>query len=189
MPNGNAIADLVHEHEIILKVVEGLKPVAAALRAHRKVEVATLRDAVAFMRTFADKCHHGKEEDLLFPALVGAGVPDRGGPVGVLKAEHEQARACVGKLEEATERYARGERPAAEMIAHAIDCIGDLYPQHIAKENNVLFPMAERVLAAPMLERLHAKFEAVEEALGADVHHRFAAFAKRLTGEATVESA
>lgn len=180
MPNSKAIAALVHEHEIILEVVEGLGRLAAALRAEREVDVATLREAVGFMRAFADKCHHAKEEDLLFPALVDAGVPDGGGPVGVLKAEHVQARVCVAKFADGVECYARGEPAAAEMIAHAIACIGGLYPQHIAKENNVLFPKAERVLSGPILERLNERFEETEAALGAEVHHRFAAFAKRL---------
>jgi len=184
-----AIDALMHEHEIILKVVRGLDRIAAALTAKRAADVETLREAVAFMRTFADKCHHGKEEDLLFPALVAAGVPDAGGPVGVMKSEHVQARECVGKFAEAVERHARGEPAARDEIVHAIACLNGLYPQHILKENNVLFPMADKILTATSLERLHEAFEKVEEALGEDVHHRFASFAKRLETETLAEPA
>ncbi len=178
-----AIAALMHEHEIILKVIEGLDRFATMLAAKRPVDVETLREAVAFMRTFADKCHHGKEEDLLFPTLVAAGVADQRGPVGVMKTEHIQARQCVSRFADAVERHAQGEPAARDDIVQAIGCLRALYPQHILRENTVLFPMTEQILTERSLERLHQAFEKVEEALGEDVHHRFASFAKRLADE------
>jgi len=178
-----AIGALMHEHEIILKVIEGLDRFATTLTAQRPADGETLREAVAFMRRFADKCHHGKEEDILFPALVAAGVADQRGPVGVMKAEHVQARECVSRFADAVERLASGEPAARDDVVRAIRCLCDLYPQHIRKENEILFPMAEKILTDSSLDRLHQAFEKVEEALGEDVHHRFASFAKRLADE------
>ena len=55
---------------------------------------------IGFLKEFADKCHHGKEEGLLFPAMVAAGIPDKGGPIGVMLAEHTQGRQFIRDMEE-----------------------------------------------------------------------------------------
>ena len=54
--------------------------------------------AVDFIRNFADRTHHGKEEDNLFPALEQHGMPRQGGPVGVMLDEHDQGRGLVSTL-------------------------------------------------------------------------------------------
>ncbi len=174
------IAALLHEHEIILKAVTGLQHMAAALTRREPLAAGELREAVEFMRIFADRCHHAKEEDLLFPALVQAGLPATSGPVAVMKAEHAQARTCVGEFAAAIDAYEAGEAGSRERIVAAIGCIGSLYPQHIGKENNVLFPMAERILPPDRLADLGLLFDAVEGAHGADVHRRWVAVAQRL---------
>lgn len=180
MAGSKAIAALVHEHEIILKMLGGLENMAMALREHRQVEVAALREAVEFMQTFADKCHHAKEEDLLFPELVRAGLPETTGPVAVLKSEHARARVCVGKLAAAIDVYESSDPAGPAQIIAAVGCIKELYPQHIAKENDIFFPMAEQLLSAAVLDALRIQFDAAEHALGDDTHHRWAAAAERL---------
>jgi hemerythrin-like domain-containing protein len=139
------------------------------------------------MRTFADKCHHAKEEDLLFPALVAAGFPETTGPVAVLKSEHAQARVCIGNLAAAIDVYYSDEPSGRAQIIAVVGCIAELYPQHIAKENNVLFPMAEQRLAAGELERLGNQFDAAERALGEETHHHWAAVAERLAAPVVAE--
>ncbi len=78
------------EHHVIQKVVGAMAVLG------QEVEAKTLQGIVEFMRTFADKCHHGKEEIHLFPALERKGVPARGCPVGALLHEHQQGRALDG---------------------------------------------------------------------------------------------
>jgi len=75
---------LEDEHLVITKVVGATPVLADRLEAGQEVDVNTLQGIVEFMRTFADKCHHGKEEELLFPLLSKKGVPMQGCPVGVL---------------------------------------------------------------------------------------------------------
>jgi hemerythrin-like domain-containing protein len=180
MANSRAIRALMHEHEIILTAVSGIGRMAETLRGGGHVEIAALREAVDFMRNFADKCHHAKEEDLLFPALTRAGMPENGGPIAVMKAEHAQARICVGNLASAIDAYEGGESVGSTRVAAAIDCIETLYPQHVAKENNVLFPMAEQILSSAILGALAKQFEATERMLGEEEHHRWAAVAEQL---------
>jgi hemerythrin-like domain-containing protein len=86
---------LEDEHLVIAKVVGAAPVLADRLEADQLVDVETLLGVVEFMRTFADKCHHVKEEELLFPALANKGIPMQGCPVGARTAEHMRGRVLV----------------------------------------------------------------------------------------------
>ena len=92
------IGMLEEEHRFIAKVVSAATVLADRLDADQPVKIETLESIVEFMRTYADKCHHGKEEDLLFPKLAERGVPMRGCPVEALTREHALGRALVKGL-------------------------------------------------------------------------------------------
>jgi hemerythrin-like domain-containing protein len=164
---------LEEEHRFIQKVVSAIPALVEALETGQKVEAQTLQDIVEFMRTFADKCHHGKEEVHLFPALEKRGVPMKGCPVGALTHEHQQGRALVTGLAEAAEAYAKGDTAAIEALVSNLRGITELYPNHIWKEDYLLFPMTNKVLSSDDQKDLREKFKAVENAIGRDVHQRF----------------
>src|SRR3546814_5145013 len=104
---------------------------------------------LGFLREFVDTCHHGKEEGLLFPAMIEAGLPADGGPVSVMLSEHEQGRALVAAMANATEPAmlpAKFSEAAAAYAGHM--------RAHIEKENTVLFPMADRIVAPEEMDGL-----------------------------------
>jgi hemerythrin-like domain-containing protein len=169
---------LAHEHEIIQLVAKGLAAVAGELKAGRPVDPPLLRQAVDFMRQFADACHHAKEEEILFPAMERRGLPSAGGPTTVMRAEHAHARKLVASLADAVERYGLARDTARADVAAAIDSICEFYANHIWKEDNVLFPMTDRLFTAKDIQALRARFDEVEAAMGEDVHDRWARFAQ-----------
>ena len=171
------------EHHVIQKVVGAMAVLAQTLETGQEVEAKTLEDIVEFMRTFADKCHHGKEEAHLFPALERKGIPPRGCPVGALLHEHQQGRALVAELAEAVAAYARGETSAKEALQKTLRGLVELYPGHIWKEDYLLFPMTNKVLSPRDQQDLREQFERVEEAIGRDVHHRFERMAEEIEGK------
>ena len=171
---------LEEEHRFIAKVV-GITPVLAdKVEAGEAVSVDLLRDIVEFMRAFADKWHHGKEEALLFPALIEKGVPVHGCPIGALTAEHVKGRELVGGLAEATNAFEKGAASAREAMIENLRGIAELYPNHIWKEDYLLFPMTHKVLGPEELQALYQEFEKVEERIGDDIRHRFTKFAERV---------
>ena len=174
---------LEDEHLVIAKVVGAAPLLADRLAAGQLVDVETLFGVVEFMRTFADKCHHGKEEELLFPALANKGVPMQGCPIGALTAEHARGRVLTKELAEATEARQKGEPAAREAVVKSLKGIAALYPNHIWKEDYLLFPLTEKVLSAEEQQSLCQQFELVEEQIGRDVHHRLEHFAEQLFGE------
>jgi hemerythrin-like domain-containing protein len=172
------------EHDAILRMLEVTEEAARRLDAGRPVAPETLAGLLEFFRLFADRCHHGKEEDLLFPLLEKKGLPRAGGPVGVMLYEHEEGRALIRGMAEAAEAYGGGDAAAARRWARAARGYVDLLRDHIAKENNVLFVMAENLLTPAEQADLASAFERVEEEkMGAGTHERLHALMDKLAAE------
>ncbi len=164
---------LRHEHEAILKMLGAGEEVARRLEQGEQVEQETLDGLLEFFQLFADRCHHGKEEDLLFPLLEKKGFRREGGPVGVMLSEHERGRSLIRQMSEAAKAYKAGERSAGKQWAAAAAGYAVLLRAHIDKENNVLFVMAERALTSAEQTDLAEKFEKLEiEKMGAGTHER-----------------
>lgn len=169
----NATGILRQEHDAILKMLDVTEEVAQRLESGVDVSAATLHRLHEFFRTFADTCHHGKEEDLLFPALEKKGMPRQGGPIHVMLVEHDQGRALIKQMVEAAEAYEQNPKNAALRWSKAARGYAELLRNHIAKENDVLFMMAERMLSPQDQEKLAEEFEKVEtEKIGGGTHER-----------------
>lgn len=181
MSTNAAIEMLDKEHKLILLVVLGLHGLGRRLREGKTVELALLREAIVFMREFADRCHHEKEEKFLFPAFVAHGVPLHGCPLDALLHDHKEGRRLVGELEAAVDNLSDGRDDAGNRIVAAIDAIERLYPEHIWKEDAMVFPMAERLFQEDATARLRAQFEAVETHNAPGSHEHWHAFAARLS--------
>ena len=167
---GPATTLLKEEHDLILRGLAVLEKAAAGLAEGKPVARETIENLVEFFRNFADRCHHGKEEAMLFPALESAGLPREGGPTGVMVCEHEEGRACVRGIAGAAARLAVDPTAAAEIVEHARQFV-PLLRAHIDKENEVLFVMADSILSpeaqAALCDR-YARF--TEEQAGCRVH-------------------
>jgi len=137
-------------------------------------EVVEIEKIVDFLKTFADKCHHGKEEKVLFPALVAAGIPEENGPVGVMLYEHGIGRGFIKEIEHGIKRFKSGISDSDDLIAGAMLKYVDLLRNHIVKENKYLFPTADKVLSAPKQDKISAQFEKIEEeVIGHGIHEKY----------------
>jgi hemerythrin-like domain-containing protein/uncharacterized protein (DUF2249 family) len=173
-PAGSPTADLRHEHDLILRALAVMQRLVNAPALDRQA----LGEVVEFLRTFADRCHHGKEEEHLFPVLAARGVPVDGGPIGVMLAEHEQGRAMLRLMADGGDAEAVD---AARRYAAVLR-------EHIAKENDVLFPIAEQALTPAEQERVRAGFEAIEQTVvGPGIHERLLADLVRMENVAGPE--
>ncbi len=153
-----AIDDLKHEHEAILFSLKILKGMVDKLSMGNDEVREDLLRYSGFLKEFVDKCHHGKEEGILFPAMIKAGMPEKGSPITVMLAEHDQGRGFVKMMETAipSKRNASG-------VAKSAEDYSVLLRNHIEKENNILFVMAEKIIKADALDQIYAAFEAHEE--------------------------
>jgi hemerythrin-like domain-containing protein len=172
------------EHDAILRMIEVSEQTAQQLDRGEDVPAEALSNLQEFFQIFADRCHHGKEEDLLFPLLEKKGLPAREGPVGVMLMEHEEGRTLVRGMAEAARAYASGNRAAGKQWAEAARKYATLLQQHIMKENEVLFVMAEQLLSDAEQQQLAKAFENLEiEKIGAGTHERLHAVMHKLVEE------
>jgi hemerythrin-like domain-containing protein len=164
-----ATADLREEHEVILQALAVIERVADRLAADQPVGDSTVTDLLQFVQTFADRCHHGKEEDRLFPAMRAKGA---GGPLAVFLEEHEEGRRYLRTLGSAASR--------AERAAAARRYVG-LLRDHIERENEVLFPIADGLFTGEEHAALARAYGEVErQVVGAGGHQELLATLARL---------
>ncbi len=153
---------LIDEHRVIERVLAVLEKAAGGLESDQGVQAEFFLSAADFIKGFADGCHHRKEEGVLFPAMEAAGIPRQGGPIGVMLAEHEEGRRLTRLMRAAAEKLAAGETAAKTEVVMNARAYTRLLHQHIAKEDQVLFPMADRVIQLSAQDKLAEDFERVE---------------------------
>lgn len=162
---GKATQDLRKEHDAILHVLKILDVMMSAEDKEDTEMLQYYKEIVYFLKTFADKCHHGKEENHLFKELTVNGILNEGGPVGVMLQEHRLGRDYIASMDKALESGELGKFKAAAKG------YSDLLRNHIEKENSVLFVMADRVLSDEKQDQLFEHFEEHEETvIGHGVH-------------------
>ena len=154
-----ASQDLMHEHDAILFSLKVLEEICNIVELRKDVLKKDITDLVDFLKLFADKCHHGKEEGFLFPALKEAGISAENGPIGVMLAEHAMGRNFIRQMQESvTDRELRKEEFGKSARGYI-----SLMRAHIQKENNVLFPMGDAKLSDSKQKELIGLFEKYEE--------------------------
>lgn len=154
-----SIDRLVAEHDIIERGLDVLEAAVARIESGQSVPLDYARWAPEFFATFADGCHHAKEEDLFFPLLAQRGIPEHGGPIGVMLHEHTLGRECVRQMRDA----ASGDQLDASTFVSAAKSFIPLLRQHIFKENNILFRMAESVMSDADDVAMNDDFTRVEQ--------------------------
>ncbi len=180
---------LMAEHRVIELVLACLEQMALRARDGGTLDAADVATALEFARTFADDCHHAKEERQLFPMLESRGLPARAGPTSVMREEHEIGRRHITAMEAVAAMAAEGPGPDRDaFVRHAFDFV-TLLREHIEKEDQILFPMAERMLDQAAQSELLAAFAHAERAaVGDGAFAHWSGVAERLARTYGVEA-
>jgi hemerythrin-like domain-containing protein len=161
------IETLMDEHRQIERGLDALETYLLGVKAGESAERATVAKFATFLREFADRIHHGKEEDLLFARMVENGFPKESGPVAVMLYDHEEGRALVRRLREIGD--SQGSVSAEERQDAVAAGLGfaQLLRNHIHKEDRILYPMSETHLPEEVqsgLDRDAAALDATRQA-------------------------
>lgn len=175
---------LMADHELTEQVFAAAEKAFAAQGGPTPGLVANLRE---YLVGYVDRCHNQKEEQALFPRLQAAGLPTEGGPLGIMLGEHVRAKALVERLDEAAGAYLGGDRTRILEVEEVFTEYAALCKQHFWKENDILYPLAARVLDAATQAEVTAGILAVEAALGRDTRARAHRLADELIRAASLD--
>ncbi|MHC1718338.1 MAG: hemerythrin domain-containing protein [Acidaminococcaceae bacterium] len=169
---------LKEEHQgvkLSLRILEQLcKKINEGKPDEKAILITEFTKLLEFFKVFVDKCHHSKEEDVLFPALLDAGLPKQGGPIQVMLAEHDIGRKLVAEMAVALNDLKEDLPNAETRLVHAADNYRELLKNHIAKEDEVLYPMADTRISAFVQQGMIEEFEDIEsEKIGQGAHEEF----------------
>ncbi|MCF8232200.1 MAG: hemerythrin domain-containing protein [Bacteroidales bacterium] len=172
--------DLKNEHEAIQEALDILKKMCDNLNNNQNVSQIDIQDMIDFFKVFADKCHHGKEENHFFPALEEAGIARKRGPIGVMLEEHEQGRTLIKNMQSAVSKEGINKKAFVNAATSYIE----LLRNHINKENTILFPMGAARLTEPKQNDLLKDFEKLEtDVIGEGKHEELHHLLETLKGK------
>ena len=153
-------ASLRRDHELIEKVIKAMEATIQLLENEKQIPDSILFPVIDFSKNFTDVCHHSKEENALFPALEQAGMPSNMGPIAMMLMDHQRSREIGTQMEESAKEYL-SSGDSTKLISDM-----QLYVEHITehlwKENNKLFMMAEARLQY-VSEKVDKELNEIEE--------------------------
>lgn len=158
----NVTQVMVDEHKLILRMIALVEKNTELLEQGKFRDWKFYLDAVDFIRNYADRFHHAKEEDVLFIELIKNGMPEKQSPIEAMHMEHDQGRAYVRGMEEAARKALDGEIGQANIIAENAKGYAALLRGHIEKEDDILYPLAERVLPEDVRSRMLEAYTTAE---------------------------
>ena len=166
--------ELKTEHEGILTMLRILEKICQQGSTSGSIPKERLEQIIEFLKVFVDRCHHGKEEEALFPALEEAGISKEHGPIGVMLEEHRKGRELVREMTEALSGLREDSQESMQAFRDASQRYILLLRQHIDKENHVLFPMGDHRLSPATQRRIEQQFEQLEkEKIGEGKHESY----------------
>ncbi|SHI97212.1 Hemerythrin-like domain-containing protein [Lutispora thermophila DSM 19022] len=171
----NSIDIMKMEHQNILRMLEVVRRYCLRVLKHEPVDYKDFYKIIDFVRNYADKHHHGKEETLLFNRMMDelGSLADKLVRHGML-VEHDLGRLYMSELEEALKKLESGDEDAKlDIIASAMGYV-NLLKRHIDKEDNVIYKFAENNLKKDTLKLIDdesANFE--KKAEGAEVQYKY----------------
>jgi hemerythrin-like domain-containing protein len=174
---------LSDEHRVIERVLDIMEKLT---RASVDQPLESWKKVLDFVRYFADQCHHLKEEKILFPAMEEHGIPNEGGPIGMMLMEHEEGRSYVRAMFAAVALAEAKDQGAQESLLTNARAYLRLLREHIQKEDQILFRIADDVIPAEEQKQLLRTFEEHEaRELGPGIHDKYLLIVKAL--EASIE--
>lgn len=169
-----ATQELKDEHEGIKLMLRIMEKISLDLTDEKALNYDHYEKIMEFLHGFVDKCHHAKEEEVLFPALEKHGIQNEGGPIGVMLNEHHSGRELVIILDMAIKELNSGNKPAINSIISSSNDYIQLLRNHIRKENDVLFSLADKILSEEEQSEIAEKFEKIEiEKIGIGKHKEY----------------
>lgn len=181
-----ATQQLKEEHESIQLMCNVMEKISTGIGSGNELNTGHYDKIIDYINGFTDKCHHGKEEDILVPAMLDHGIPNDSGPIAILlnlNIEHQLCRSHIKILDSALNKFKKGNKQAVNSIISSSRNYVELIRKHIDKENRILFLMADKILNEATQLKLFDAFKKLEvEKIGAGRHKDYLQILNELKG-------
>ncbi|MBD3345167.1 MAG: cation-binding protein [Chitinivibrionales bacterium] len=178
---------LMKEHRLIERMISVARNELARIRSIEQADPLFIDTIVDFLRTYADRTHHGKEEDILFKDLGSRSLTEKDNVMmNELIREHVFARQTTGALVDANNRYRTGDTTALPVMAEKIQILIDFYPQHIEKEDKIFFPAARTYLSDKEEQDMLFRFREFDRKM---IHEKYAGIVDEQEKKPTINPA
>ena len=178
MPGRSPAGPLMAEHRVIERMLEILKREVESMAREGRVDPVFIDTATDFIRTYADRCHHGKEEDILFRRLADKPLDtELAEMMSGLIDDHVRGRAMTRRLVDANDRYRAGDTSPLEEIEACVRELVEFYPVHIEKEDRHFFKPCLVYFTDAEKEEMLSDFDEFDRAL---IHEKYRALVEGL---------
>lgn len=173
-----ARAPLMIEHRLIERLLSVVEHALTLAERTGAIDPLFVDHAVDFITTYADRTHHGKEEDILFRKLESKNLSHADRRVmNELVEEHRFGRKTTKALIDANRQYRNGTKPALASVMAHLQALVEFYPKHIQKEDKVFFPATRVYMTAAEDQAMLAEFMAFDRKM---IHEKYAAIVSSL---------
>jgi hemerythrin-like domain-containing protein len=165
------------EHRLIEKMIEVMKQKVSEIEEAGEADTDFIDTVVDFIRTYADRTHHGKEENILFYYCEKKVMTREDTKVmHELEQEHEYTRKIVRQLVEAKENYIKG-KDTLNTLLEKLNILIDLYPPHISKEDKNFFLKSEKYFTEAELQKMLVQFRDFDSKM---IHEKYKSLVEEL---------
>ena len=169
---------LMIEHRLIEKMITIIRDRTAAMQRQGQADLAFVDIAVDFIRTYADRTHHGKEEDILFKTLADKDISNENARMmQALIEDHKYGRHTIADLVQAKEQYLTGNDNALTTIFDKLNALVEFYPEHIRKEDKEFFPNSEQYLSEKEQQEMLQSFADFDRNM---IHEKYKSIVEQL---------
>jgi hemerythrin-like domain-containing protein len=165
------IGPLMKEHRLIERMIGLMERELGRLKEGEELDYDFIGTAVDFLRTYADRCHHGKEEHILFRDL--AQKPLSGDHARIMRElieEHVYGRETTATLMAAAQRHVQGDSQALGTVIGALQDLIEFYPTHIKKEDKRFFVPSMSYLTRGEQDQMLEEFREFDRGL---IHEKY----------------
>lgn len=154
--------NLINEHKDIVELLDIMSKIAESIKSNSVFYTNDVEDIIDFLKYFIDKSHHGKEEKVFYPALAKAGILKDVVPLSVMLYEHALARNYLKDIKSCVENCKIGNAFSGELLADSLRNYVILINNHIQKEEELIFPLANKTLSEEKQKEIYKQFEVIE---------------------------
>jgi hemerythrin-like domain-containing protein len=166
------------EHRLIEKMLDAIRMQIPVIKERKHVDPVFIDTVVDFIKVYADRTHHGKEEDILFRQLSMKNLNhDDKKIMADLIEEHKFGRRLTADIVKAEKDYRSGRLEALSVILEKMNALVDFYPEHIFKEDKVFFPNTEKYLTPNEQDSMLDEFWEFDRKM---IHEKYASVLENL---------